>query len=489
MSISFFFILFFSFITQIISLKVPPDNYKWFDNPYENDIDNPEEEYHHILTAVTNYEYFDYYKGIVYKSGLCCYYERNYYYYCRNGDPIRFDNFISLKNINDTNLKELHHYACRPNKGKYAEIVFTYPKQLDNSVLSLTTRFTNIYQEPFELQVGICRSYSGYGSTRICTSKKVFDTFIIPSNSLAIYTLKFDQNYYYLPEDNFSIPYNSNGLINFNNFVWLNFFTPDENKTISINSYIISVELKDYYLSITGNSHNFCDNYGCLGTRTCEKASSSGTDFFYCRYSGYSQNFGLSECSLFGCIPGAYCSNSNTCKECDSQCKGCDEGLNKCRSCYNTAMNGLWKNNPKSSYSGICPFEFFPLNKAESYDINVPIPLNYRMTFEFWINIYSPKYLKDKNGKISLSSFILKDFFTISIHQNIKDINSAFFVLTPFEFFYPFDKNFVTMQDLYEKYLNIYSDVQYISSEILDVTSKWIYIKGGISSFSFLLSK
>ena len=152
-----------------------------------------------------------------------------------------------------------------------------------------------------------------------------------------------------------------------------------------------------------------------------------------------------------------------------------------CKSCYSTAINKDWQYHHDYSRSGPCIFEFYPLNKVESDNIKVPIPLNYRMTFEFWINIHDPRYLCDKNVKPSLSSFILKDFFTIALHRNLKKVNSVIFVLIPFEFYYPFDKNFVLMDDLYNKYLNIYPDIQYLSFEIENVTSKWIYIRGGIS--------
>ena len=162
------------------------------------------------------------------------------------------------------------------------------------------------------------------------------------------------------------------------------------------------------------------------------------------------------ECSLFGCIPGAYCNSKSICLECDHQCRSCnDQNYTNCTSCYSTAIYPQWKYNHKSSFKGPCTFEFFPINKIKTHEINVPIPLSYRITFEFWINIHNPLYLINKNAKPSLSSFILKDFFTFSLHQNSYKNDSIYFVLTPFEFFFPFLEEYISINDYYEKYLKI----------------------------------
>ena len=51
---------------EILSLKIPPDNFKELDNPYRNDIEITTEKDHHIITAVSPKGYVDYYKGIYY---------------------------------------------------------------------------------------------------------------------------------------------------------------------------------------------------------------------------------------------------------------------------------------------------------------------------------------------------------------------------------------------------------------------------------------
>jgi hypothetical protein len=99
---------------------------------------------------------------------------------------------------------------------------------------------------------------------------------------------------------------------------------------------------------------------------------------------------------------------------------------------------------------------------VESIDIQVPIPLSYRVSFEFWIYIHDPTYLTNQDRTSSLSSFILKDFFSLSLHQNVSDYNSAIFILTPFEYFYPFRHDFTIMDDYYSRYLKSYPALQYL---------------------------
>ena len=481
MTSSFFIFLFLTLINQTFCVKVFPDDYKWIDNPYENDIESDTEDYHYVLTAVSAKGYTDNYKGIVYRSRFCCYYD-TYYSNCRSSSTV-LNNYTNISNINETNLKELHHYACISGKGKDVNIYFSYSRATPDSVITVRMRLTNIYEEPFELEFGKCNGYTGYDQDRRCYSKSVLDSFIIPNNSFAIYTFKLDQNNYYLEKENFSKPHSNSGLFSFGEDIKLSFFFNHENKTLYYNSYIVSLDLKKYILAITGHALNSCSGSGCLprGSYYCSPSGSGESGYAYCYYYSYSSYYGFSECSLFGCVPGSYCDSSSTCIECDYQCKGCIAGPMNCKSCYITAMNNRWKFHHHDSYTGPCPFEFYPLNKVESDNINVPIPLSHRMTFEFWINIHDPKYLCDKDVQPSISSFILQDFFTITFHQNLQDVNSTIFVLIPLEFFYPFDKNLILMDDLYKKYLNIYPAIQYLSLEISNITSRWIYVRGGIS--------
>ena len=126
--------------------------------------------------------------------------------------------------------------------------------------------------------------------------------------------------------------------------------------------------------------------------------------------------------------------------------------------CYTIAIYPYWMYDNQFDQGTQCIFEFYPMNKVESGNINISIPLSYRITLEFWIFIHNPRYLTNKS---SLSSFILKDFFTFSIHHNAvdEDFISTILILTPFEYFYPFKKDFI----------------------VYNVTSKWIYVKGGLS--------
>ena len=470
-----FLYLIFKQFNKILSVKVHPDDYKLIDNPYENDIESSSESYNYIITSVATFEYIDFYKGIHYKNNLCCCY---YSYSCYSTSRY-FNDYLSLSNINDTNLKELHRrgcVGCVTENGANINIIFDYRRYSSDSLIAIKMRLTNIYNESMEIGVGACRGYrydsSGY--LRYCTSKTILDTFIIPNNSFAIYTFKLDQYYYYLESENFKISHDINGLFSPSSYNYLYLFF-DQEKELYLNSYIVSVDLKKYFLSLSGHAHNYCTSNGCLNYDCYSRYSSYISAYYYkCEYS-------YTECSYHGCVPGSYCNSQNICLECNYQCKGC---VNKdsCKSCYITATYPTFLYDHKySSLNGPCIFEFFPLNKAMSLDIDVPIPLNYRMTFEFWIYIHDPRYLQEKNAEDSLSSFILKDFFTISLHKSLEDINSVIFALTPFEFFYPFDKSYITMNDFYEKYINNYQNIQYITSEIKNCTSKWIYVRGGIS--------
>ena len=476
MYLSIFFLLSFSFFNQTNSQRIHPDDYKLFDNPYENDIESQTEDYNNVIEAYAVDEYDDNYKGIYYKSGLCCY--RNYYhygsYYNCHSNTYTMSNYTKLSNINDTNLQRLHYKGCYAPYRNEINIFFYYKKEISDSLVSVKMRLTNMHQEPLEFKLGTCGGYTTTDKNEIlCESITPLDTYIIPSNSITIYTFKIDSNYYYLQKDNFKIPY-PNDLFKFNSYVLIKLFY-NETTPLILNSYIISVDLKRYVLSLSGQSRNSCSNHGCIN--------------YYCvgHYTGYyayclNSYYGEQLCSYWGCVPGAYCqSSSSICLECDFKCKGCTQDSTTCTSCYITSKKEYYKLHQQSNSRTKCPFEFYPLNKVESNNINVPIPLSHRMTFEFWIYIHDPRYLSGKDAQPSLSSFILQDFFTISVHQNINDPNSAVFVLTPFEFFYPFDKNYIVMDDLYNKYYKTFPGIQYVQFEIKNVTSRWIYVRGGIS--------
>ena len=95
MFLLFFLSLFFYLFNQIYLERVHPDNYKWFDNPYENDIESQTEDYNNIIEAVAVQEYDDYYKGVYYKNGLCCYRtnHNSNFYSCSS-------NYKTLTNLN-----------------------------------------------------------------------------------------------------------------------------------------------------------------------------------------------------------------------------------------------------------------------------------------------------------------------------------------------------------------------------------------------------
>ena len=480
------FHLIFIFLLNIIyTLKTSPNDYKELDNPYENDITENTEAYHHIITSFAAKGYIDYYKGIYYKQYLCCSwgYTRYLHYRCLNkkGSYETIENYTLLNNINDTNLKELLHYGCTPQEEEgHLNILFDYERYASDSIVSLQIRMTNLDPEDVEFTLSVCTGTKGSYEDTKCNAFQNLDTYIIPNNSFIIYTFKLDETSYYVQSDNFQTPRND-VTFNFNKPILLYINPVDKDKKIYINSYIVSVNLRRYVLSLGGHAHNYCNNYGCVSSYTC-----SATSSYDLKYGCVIPNYGddlITDCSLNGCIPGSYCkSGENTCLECDYQCRTCEGGYMNCISCYSNAVYPQWKYYRDVTYkTGKCTFEFYPLNKVESIDINVPIPLSYRVSFEFWIYIHDPTYLTNQDLTSSLSSFILKDFLTLSLHQNVSDYSSAVLILTPFEYFYPFKHDFTIMDDYYSRYLKSYPALQYLKLEVKDITSKWFYVRAGLS--------
>ena len=256
----FFLILLYVSLNKIITEQVHPDEYKWIDSPYENDIESLTEDYNHIISSRAINDYYDEYKGIVYRGGMCCYFNTQYTSSsCYRRVTMTLNNYTNLSNINDTNHKELLHYGCYANKADELNIAFNYKKNSNDALISVKMRLTNFYDEPFEFQIGKCNSYFVNDENQIlCSSKKVFDTYIIPNNSFTIYTFKFDENAYYLQNDNFREKHLEH--FEFSGTIKIQLFF-DKDKRLLLNSYIISVDLKRYVLSLSGHAHNYCS--GC----------------------------------------------------------------------------------------------------------------------------------------------------------------------------------------------------------------------------------
>ena len=475
-------------IIKVLSIKILPNDFLAADNPYEDDLEVTTEAYHHIITTIAAISYIDYYKGIYFKKDLCCKWGFNIYNRpkCNSRSYTRLTGYTKLNNINDTNLKLLQEYGC-PSYGEegqeHVEILFDYRRHASDSLIEIQARLSNYEEQEVAFELKTCKTWAYNGGSSECTNMMKLDNYTIPNNSFLIYTFKVDQNYFYVQSENFTIPHPNNGAFNYNREIFLYFF-PMEEKKIYLHSYIISVNLFKYVLSLGGHAHNYCTNKGCINYYSCvsRTTGSESGKFYACDYE-YSDF--ITECSLFGCIPGSYCNKDETCIECDYQCRTCTpDGYMKCMSCYSNAIYPQWKYyRIPSDTAHSCIFEFYPLNKVESYDIQVPIPLSYRVTFEFWIYIHDPKHLTNKVLRPSLSSFILKDFFTISLHQseNKSETDSVTFILTPFEFFYPFKKEIITMEDFENIYLTAYPKLQYLRFDVKNVTSKWFYVRGGLS--------
>ena len=473
--------IFLIIICKILSLQNPPDRYMELDNPYRNDIEYTTEKDHHIITAVSSKGYIDYYKGIYFKPQLYCAWRYDY----GNYHPVSpqkhelIPNYLELQNINDTNLKRLHQYGCTAEQ---LNILIDYRRHSNDSIVSLTIRFTNVLPDDITFQLGFCSSYKE--TERMNCNQgalKILDEYTIYNNSFGIYTFKFDNTSYFKQSENFAIPYSHTFPQNDH----IRFYIMTDEQKLYLNSYIVSVDLLRYVLSLSGHAHNYCTNNGCFNSYSCVSMSTWTGYGYTAKYYGCQHNYYgyySSECSLFGCIPGAYCSPDTVCLECDYQCRTCfDKTYMNCKSCYSLAIYPLWTYDNLFSKGTSCIFEFYPLNKAESFNIDVPIPLSYRITFEFWIFIHDPTYLTNQDLRPSLSSFILKDFFSFSLHQLSSDYNSVKFILTPFEYYYPFTEDITTTEAYYNKYKSLYPALKHVETEVYNITSKWFYVKAGIS--------
>ena len=437
----------------VFSLKIPPDEFKVLDNPYRNDIDFTTEKDHHIITAIAAKEYIDYYKGIFYKDFMYC----NWSTYCGlhpttgPNDIKTYPDYNEILNINDTNLKKLHKYGCTGSNP--LNIAFDYRRESEDSRISVAMRLTNLDPEnEVEFQVGLCSKFeAGYGET--CMEVIEFDKYTVEKNSFIVVKVQLGKDGFYKQTENFEIFHQQK-------FDWtthLRLFILDEEKKLTLNSYIISVDLFKYVLSLEGHAHNYCTNHGCLGGQYCVGYTSTAPIYYRCRSESCNTYRYFTECSLFGCIPGSFCDDSYTCIECDYQCRTCfSKGYMDCKSCYSIAEYPQWDYYHQFKKGTQCSFEFYPLNKIESYNIDVPIPLSYRVTMEFWMFIHDPTYLTNKDLRSSLSSFILKDFFVFSLFQNTADYKSVNLIITPFEFFYPFKKSYTTADDFLIDYLVLY---------------------------------
>ena len=471
----------FIIICKILSLQNPPDVYQEADNPYRNDIEYTTEKDHHIITAVSSEGYVDYYKGIYYKPYLYCQWRYdNGHYHPEEQIHESIPKYLELQNINDTNLKQLHKIGCTAPQ---LNLLIDYRRHADDAIVSLTIRFTNTLEEDIPFQLGFCNSYKE-NERKTCNQGylQILDEYTVANNSFAVYTFKFDISSYYKQSENFEIPYSHSFPVNDH----LRFFILTDEQKLYINSYIVSVDLLRYVLTYSGHAHNYCTNDGCLNSYYCTTTGTPYTEFGYngkyygCRHNYYS--YFTTECSLFGCIPGAFCSPDNVCMECDYQCRTCfDKTYMNCKSCYSLAIYPLWLYENLFSKGTSCIFEFYPINKAESLNINVPIPLNYRITFEFWIFIHNPLLLTNQDLRSSLSSFILKDFFALSFHQISGDKNSIKYILTPFEYYYPFTEDITTTEAYYDKYKKLYPALKHVEANVYNITSKWFYVKAGIS--------
>ncbi len=470
-------------------VELRPDDFQPEDAPFRDDIEYPTEKYHHIIDAQTvrfnrtNKGYIDWYNGIYYRNDMYCYWEKDDWGWRGYSKVLTLSNYTGLFNINATNLRELHHYGCHERDP--VNLLFDNKREADDAAINLTIRITNMNIET-DLKFTLCECASVVDG--LCKTPTVLDPEVtVPAYNFIIYKFSYDGFGYYLYTEGLEIVHSETSFAG-NSRVQLFFEVTEGTSTdMVINSFILSTDMHRYVLALSGHVHNYCSDYGCVSSDWCHQRSSPEWNEHYCHNGGggYSEYYDITECSLRGCIPGGYCNDHSICIECDKQCRTCfDSTQNNCKSCFSTAKYPQWQNYHQFQTSKLkesCVFQFYPLNKIRNNAIDFPIPLNYRMTFEMWVFIHQPLKLTNEDLTPSLSSFVIKDFFTISIHQHDEDINAINIIFTPFEFFYPFLPEYNIKVSFEENYLATFPSLQFLKIDLFNVTSKWVYIKGGIS--------
>ena len=495
-------ILFLLLYINIINNTLPiiPNSYLEYDEIFYNDIDHDLEKYHYILESSARQGYVDEHLGIYYSSDLrCCWY--NYHF----SDYDRTMSHTIFENIDITNNKNLYNKGCSCGNFQNS-VVFQCYYENENIKYSTEIRYANPNNVNIAMDVGIITSLSsflqnnndtGYGSinpSRILVginNINVKDSKILVKNyTIGRFKLKWDKNYYYLEEENFTIPHSysmpTQFSLNFRNHEKEDYkYTIDsEEQTINTNytnliiiSKLFTILMPDFTLSLKGNLFNWCTERFCTSSDRCSNNKCSNY------YSGYYSS--ISTCGHKGCAPTSFCDTStNICTQCtDLTCKRCsNKGYNNCISCFNTAIDKQWYYDYLDSTNfndNQCTFEYNALNHFENFEFSIPIPYNYRITLEFWVFIHDTKYFLNPKLEPALSSFIIRDFMTVSIGKGIDSTINLY--LIPFELFYPFPSSITSLTTFESNYKNRYSELQYVTDSYENISSQWVFMRVGLS--------
>ncbi len=487
-----FLLLYINLINN--TLPIIPNSYLEYDEIFYNDKYNELEKYHYILESSASQNYVDEHLGIYYNNDLkCCW--RNYYFDGRTRDMTN----SNFENIDITNYKNLYHYGCNCGNFHNGVVFQSFYDEKKNIQYSADIRYANPNSDNIAMDVGIFSNLNGYyrinnisdtdyGSrypTKVLEGEDV--KIIVMNNTIGRFKIKWDKNHYYLGSENFTIQHDysmpSQFSLNFRNFELEEYrYIIDSTEEIINTNYtnliivskLYTILMPDFTLALNGNMYNWCTNFFCSSASDCRSNK--------CYYNSYSN---ISSCGHKGCAPTSFCDTSSfICAQCtDLTCKRCsNKEYNKCDSCFNTAIDKQWYfDYPSSTFNNSqCTFEYNALNHFEDFEFNIPIPYNYRITLEFWVFIHDTDYFLNPKLEPSFSSFIIKDFMTVSIGKGAES-NTVDLYLIPFELFYPFPSSITSLTTFESNYKNRYSELQYVTDTYEDVSSKWVFMRAGLS--------
>ena len=474
----FFFLLLLSFtITQ----RILPDDYKEYDDYFPNDLlQGDTQEFHHIISAFSyGNSYVDEYYGLYYTPHIKCGpYYRGSLYSMNPGDL----------DLSSTNLKGLYNKGCYYNQNMNVVFLFHENENAKNDFQAIIRISNPTSDAPYTFDLGTCISINP--TTNECTNfESILDNeyITIEKHSIMKLVIKWNTK---LTEVRVDDSPNTVKILNANiseNFVlYFNLNQCDDaNGKIVLHSIVLMVNLHDETRAINGDQFNSCLNKGCINTDTCKPITENNKPFYFCE--DYDWNRGgyyyPNDCSMDGCIENTYCNkNDKRCLACDLTCRTCfTDSNNDCRSCYRNAVSDQWYINYQFTQANkqMCKYEYNNMAIFDDFEVNIPIPLTYRITIEFWLFVHDTTHLIDSNIRPSFSGFIIKDFFIMGVMQDEVKSNIKTIII-PFEHFFPFNKNIISVEDL-KNYKSKYTSLQYQESVVQNPSSKWIYYRGGVS--------
>ena len=464
--------------------KGTPGDYLEYDDYFQNENNYPLEKYHYITAAwAANNGYVDEYSGLYYDQLRCSWRDDDKYTYISK--DIHITDLYDI-NVTSTNLVGLLSKVCYFNQTFNNFAVWQYRNSNDETSYSVIIKFANTFDDDILMEVNTCSNYD-YSNCNANTKHNI----TIYAHSTLNYTIKWNKTHIIYINQNkendkiFEETMSSKGYIYFNNFnhTIIKEGFSDTTTYIYINSVVFRAEMFKYKLSLSGDSMNYCYNYGCHSGYYCQLhyTNNDHTQNGCYDYNNPIKGF----CNLRGCVQGAFCDATNglyLCKECDIRCRTCFDSMpNHCMSCYPTSTSPSWYTNNYYKDKTKCIHEFISLKNFKNFQMSIPLFLNYRGTVEFWIFVVNPQKMTDSNLQTSFSSFVFQKFFTLIIHHNEINIKDIDITLIPLDNLYPYSKNIANINSFQTYYSNIYPNYESVTKTYTEKESKWFFVRAGFS--------